>query len=408
MLLTDVFAVPHNYNLSPSKIRYWNSLVPQYSVLEKVKKITIVETFFDDKPEKGNWTPVKHQNCVNVHMFKPKYFVNEKGDELMAYCASKEIVAHTTRALSVICSCMYYINIEIEIIREEADFTKLQIGHLNENVVVCRISSYLDFLKIFYLLNSGVSKNSVKRHFIEKELKRLNSELKSDLHDQTEVIDGKKYDFFKIFKLELSPINSPYFQTANLVFDGVNLSLIQLPWGITLAKGILEEALDNNKVTKLGFIGGAGCIGKNHGGVDDIFVMNNVVLGNDYDGYEIKPLDNKVLSSPENKYFTDKNIVYGNIKTVVPKLGSLSTTAQYKNGLEFIFAFDMEFEGFYNVFKSRKLEYAAIHYYMDKENVGVELGDTYYYEPFLRELFSNFNRGKYYCFEKISNWILTQ
>lgn len=407
MLLSDISAVPHTYSLSPSKLRYWNSLVPEYCILENIKKITIVESFFTDKPaDLSNWAYVKHQNSINTHLFKPRYYVNKVGDELIVYCASKEIIAHTVRALSVVASCMYYPNITVEIGKEPGDIADLDFGELKKNVLVCRIPSYLDFMKILYLLRTGVPKSEVKKHFIAKELARLNSSLQSSLDDHIEKIGGKTYDFEKIFKLKIHKTKSPYFFTASLVFDEKEISLLQLPWGITLSESMLERAFESNGIKKLGFVGGAGCIGKNHGSVDDAFYVNNIVLGNDYDGYEIKEIDNSLLKSPDNTYFTDKNVVHGNIKTVTPKLGALSTTAQYKNGMEFIFAFDMEFEGFYKAFKNKKIEVGAVHYYMDKENVGVELGDTYYYEPFLRDLLSNFNRGKYFCFEKVTNWLL--
>lgn len=66
----------------------------------------------------------------------------------------------------------------------------------------------------------------------------------------------------------------------------------------------------------------------------------------------------------------------------------------------------MEMAGFMNGIGNKKVKKAAVFYTMDKELEGIHLGDTYYHEPFLSDLFGKFERGKFNCFEIIENFFL--
>ncbi|MBD3362283.1 hypothetical protein GF362_01030 [Candidatus Dojkabacteria bacterium] len=408
MKISDIYQIPNTHRLSPSKLRYLNSLVPEYPILNKTKKIKIKQTYFKKSPENTEqYTYVNHQNNINPHLFKPKYYFNSNNSELLIYCANQEVVAHTTRALATINSFMYLKDLEIELSKDEKDISKLDLGKTNSNLIICNIQSFLNFLKIIYFYSINLPEEKIQNYFTQKELSRLEAKnIQENLNHQTEIIDEKKYNFVDIFNLEFINTTSPYIHAVKISWGGTDLTVVQLVWGVTLAENLLKLIVENNQVSRIGFVGGAGCIGDNPADIDDVFVLDNVLYGNDKDGYELKNIKNQIKYVDENIFFQNKKTVVGNLKTVVPELGSISTTKHYKQSLDKISAFDMEFEGFHNALKGEDVKIAAIYYYMDKEDAGIELGDTYYYKPFLKKLFKDFNRGKYYCYEKVWNWFI--
>ncbi len=128
-------------------------------------------------------------------------------------------------------------------------------------------------------------------------------------------------------------------------------------------------------------------------------------MGDDVSGVEILEINNQLLDR-ENTIFTHKERIRGNIKTVVPDLGVLSTSEKYHKNRNLIDAFDMEFEGYYRALASTNIKLNAAFYFMNKEDINIKLKNTYYYRPYLKNLYNDFNRGKYYCFEMVINWLL--
>ncbi len=154
-------------------------------------------------------------------------------------------------------------------------------------------------------------------------------------------------------------------------------------------------------------MGGVGYTKNNNINVDDIFIPTNIAKETAEGNISIEKIQNKALDNAETKYFKDKKIATGTIKTVVPRLGLLSNTGPYTDFLEQIDAFDMELEAIALATQSlNNIELAAAYYIMDNEKKGLPLGKTYYDMDFLKNLFGAFPRGKHQCYEIALNFLL--
>lgn len=67
----------------------------------------------------------------------------------------------------------------------------------------------------------------------------------------------------------------------------------------------------------------------------------------------------------------------------------------------------MEYEAIHKVVQEHpKCSLGAIFYIMDQPNANINLGDTYYTKKFLENLFSKFERAKFFCFEKVLEYLI--
>jgi len=83
------------------------------------------------------------------------------------------------------------------------------------------------------------------------------------------------------------------------------------------------------------------------------------------------------------RLFKNFNIVKGCIKSVVPEFGQ-SSMQKYKDVIDEIDAFDMEYEAVLKVQKRyKKSVFGSIFYIMDLPKKNIHLGDTYYRKEFL-------------------------
>jgi len=141
--------------------------------------------------------------------------------------------------------------------------------------------------------------------------------------------------------------------------------------------------------------------------VDDVFIPDQLVVENEDGKFTRQQLVNLITTVKSNKHFQNKQVHTGTLKTITPQLGNISYMTNLLSRIEHpLHAVDMEKEAFVQTLKKYKnISWASIYYIMDIPHKKLGLGNTYYNEDFLRSLLGTFNRGKYYCFEKISNFL---
>jgi hypothetical protein len=193
---------------------------------------------------------------------------------------------------------------------------------------------------------------------------------------------------------------------ANFKIENCPISAIQLPWGYSMTSKMMKFILNKVNIEKIGIVGGVGYIGNKKAKIDDIFYPKNLVsFNNKYNRIIVVPIANKIFDLPKKAYFFRKNVFEGNIFTVKPKIGKLSYTKNIQ-GYESIHAYDMEKAAFINSMKNfKKINIASCYYIMDFPYTKLDLGGTYYSYNFLKKLFNQKNRGKYYCYERILHFL---
>ena len=68
----------------------------------------------------------------------------------------------------------------------------------------------------------------------------------------------------------------------NFKYHGVNISAVMLPWGLELADELIKALYQvNPKISKIGLIGGVGYVGNGVCIVDDIFLPDSILFGDE-------------------------------------------------------------------------------------------------------------------------------
>lgn len=207
------------------------------------------------------------------------------------------------------------------------------------------------------------------------------------------------------FRIEWQFSPSPFIYGFNFESDGTKMTAVMLPWGLLMAEEVAKAVLTHNlAIQRVGVVGGVGYIGDAECEVDDIFIPESYLEGDESE-HKIVSISNSINDAPQATLFPDHNTVYGCLKSVFPEVGRLSNVAPYKKILHKIDALDMEFEAIYKVMKEKDRELGAIYYTMDLPKRDIHLGDTYYTLSFLEQLFSKFQRAKFHCFERIVSFL---
>lgn len=392
--------------------RYLGSLTPTWEILKKIKKITFNVTL--NNHDKYTLKKVNHDNEVNSHIFKPAFYFQD-AEHLTCFVSNKEVLAHTAKSLRVATrfACNESLLLDIhEYTEDYLDYTRN--WRIEDEVIICRLESFITFLRLLWLIENGVNIDSVREYAIACDMARLETNtnpLKLEKLIEEKYSNIRFSQFEESYKIEWQPADSPYINSVNVEYHGKKITLIQLTWGISLAESQLRAILSvNPNIKKIGFIGGVG-YSETDGSleVDDVFVPTSIVIQNKDGGHQVVQLNNDVIEQKENKIFNSKKVGFGSIKTVVPRLGIFSNTATFKDSVSLISAFDMEMEGFWNeLLKHPHVKTAMMYYVMDLPFSGVGLGDTYYNIDYLRTLFKSFERGKYHCFEKVLSFICSK
>ncbi len=408
--LLDLFAIPNTYNLSEGTARYYSSLTPKWDVIKNLKTINFIVSF-DNLPQGA--TELAYHNSINTHLFKPKFFVlDNKHRNIYCMVPNIEVLAHTLRSLAVISYHLGNKNIKVSVQEKNQKYSDYCKGwEIEDRVILGWRDSFLKFLKVFWLLQ-----NNIEQKYVEKLVQELENRLKEPdenvIDEISEILYKEKglrlSDFEKHFKITYQNSSTPCIAGANLEINGVKISIVQLTWGLTLSRQMMQSLLDlNPHIKKVGSVGGVGYGKADELQLDDIFLPKGLIVPSKSGKLKAKPITNHIFTVQENTYFKNKKVSTGNMKTVVPQIGVLSNTATFKDYTDLISGFDMELEGFLDVLeKYPNIEYASSHYIMDIPFRGYSLGDTYYYKPYLEKFFKTFNRGKYYCFERILNFAI--
>lgn len=388
--LSSLYKISDDYSLPDATKRYYGSMTPVSESLRTLLHVDFEMSYAEPKE------CLPHDNPINTHLFKPKY------QDAKCYVANAEVLAHTLRSLSVMA---HHVG------NNRMTVTVRGLGHhyidycnnweMADRVILCWKDSFLKFLKVYWLLSNGVDKSQVHRLVCELE-NRLSIPNPSvmaeiDLACRTKGISLDRFE--EAFSVRHQNTSVSWITAANLQVDGIPITIVQFPWGISLAQEMLSALLSRHPtIRRIGIIGGIGYLREDDMQLDDAFLATDLLRS------ERQSLDNRIFDVPENTFFK-KRASKGMIKTVVPTIGVLSNTASLKARRAEISAIDMEFEGFLNVMDGR--EFAAAHYIMDLPYRGLSLGDTYYHRPYLEKFFMTFNRGKYYCFERVLRFMQT-
>lgn len=411
MKLSEFFNIKEEYNLTPEKIRYYSSLVPEKEVLLNCKKIFFNVNLFPPSNQKM----VKYENSVNIHLFKPKFF---KGncDSLICFVPSKDVLNHTLRAFYLIGNLIFKTDPMVEITNYPPEYQKIiKKWDIKGLVLIGRTETVINFLKLIYLIEQGYPLKEIKELFINLELLRLPHErgvIKKRIKRILDKNNIKLEDINKKFLLRKLYSSSIYIRGFNFKYKGKEVTCIQLPWGFNLSREITEHLFNKKRFKKVAIVGGVGYVGNSFSKIkiDDIFIPERIIYGNDKIGYRCSEIPNNALFERNELFkFENKKEVYGTIKTVITKRGSFSNSKDIRKGIQngLIDALDMEAAGFLGIVKRfPHTKLFSCYYIMDNPRIGIGLGDTYYNEIFLRRLFSTYERGKYVCLEKALNFLI--
>lgn len=412
MRLNELFEVPKSYVITEPKIRYYSSLVPLNSILKRVSLINFIKSIDDKIIDLDKIIP--NENSVNTsHLYKPVYTYTEDKDVINCYVTSDEVLAHTLKGLCVICSeVIGRVDLEVEFYGGDEDVNEyVKEWDIHSNVIICRLASMIQFMEMIYLIEREVEIDLIKKLLTKSELSRIDKDAKVEedvLRDM--LLKNHNYsrsEFEQNIQLQ-NQVGTYYIQSANVFYKGKDITLVQLPWGYTLSRNLLNSVFNvNPAINKLGVIGGVGYIAEKSKDldIDDIFIPEALV---DLRG-EAVDVNNHLSKNSKGIYpeiFYKKKIEDGKIKTLVPEIKKFQYTDEVLDRNNGVSAYDMETAGFFEVLREYPDTKRGIAMYtMDKELDNIHLGDTYYYEKFLREFYSRFNRGKYVCFSLVLDFI---
>lgn len=396
---------------------YLESLLPEKPYLSSLKNVEIVVSPLVDIDKKLPY--IRFKSPVNTHLFKPSYYLNSD-NTAVCFCATITVAKHIQKAWKIYSENFKPLRAEIKINGNYSKFKtdvlySAPIGKLldkksiHETVVVGRIDSINAFLKMLYIKNNlKLNMPGLKKLFIELELHRLKHHLLTIHNSQIFEKYLGKATFEKLesdFKMDTRR-EGKYLGIENTNYKGRNFTIIDLPWGQDLSYVITKKLLNLNKdIRKIFVIGGVGCVSDGIE-VDDIFLPNST---QDERGNEIK-FQNEFLDT-----FTDDSVTYTSPsglfskKVVKGRLLCVNSSLGHKKNFSHkakergISGFDMESYGILRAVKTTKsnIKIYMIHYIMDLPLKGLGLGATYYNRNFLKNLLSNFNRGKYFCFDYV-------
>lgn len=381
--LSALYSIPKDYPFSDSTARYYGSMTPTLEVVAQLRHVDF-EVSYAEPAERDTYA-----NPINTHLFKPKY------SGTRCYVPNSEVLAHTLRSLAVYANHARNTRLTVSVRDCGHSYTEF-CGHwtLADRVMLCWKDSFLKFLKVLWLLQHGVDPRRVHQFIceVENRLKAPDAAAIEDVETACRLKGISLCEFDDVFAVQHQTSSVPWITSANLTVGGVAISVVQLPWGMTLSQEIVTALLTMNpSITKIGSAGGVGYLRNDDIELDDIFLPNGVFRERE------TPFENLIFTTPENKFFLKREST-GILKTVVPTIGILSNTAALRQNKE-ITAVDMELEGFLKALDGRR--FATAHYVMDLPFKGMALGDTYYHRPYLEHFYKTFNRGKYYCFERL-------
>lgn len=397
------------------KLLYLKSLLPEEKHLQKLSSVEIIVSPYSPIIS-GNQLICGFSNPINTHLYKPVYVSFPKG-RIVCYCATVTVAKHIQKAWEE------YLKVDFESKKPTNNYQhtfNLYEGlvdnlfnsvDIRDNVVLGRIDSFIAFLKLIYLKHTlSVSLDTIRALFIELEMHRLRHHLLSVHNDEifSKFLSREHCDKLAQLNLDHQKWQGRYLSIQNVSFLGKKFTLVNLPWGQDLAYLLVSKLLKRRKsIKKLFLVGGVGCF-DSRVNIDDIFIANTVVneSGNRLtftNGFTNKL--NEVCNSPSSLF--TKRAVGGELLCVDSSLGHKETFSKNVARLG-ITAVDMESYGVVKALKEMGTSNAPflymIHYIMDLPLKGLGLGATYYNREFLEKLFSDFNRGKYFCFD----WILNE
>lgn len=404
-----------------NKSLYLESLLPKEPHISTVKKVRIIVSPTKDDHE-GNFR-LDYENPVNAHLFKPIYF-EDTDDSSVCYCATITVAQHVKKAWEIYTDIYKTIKAVVEIATKEDEEplttdevyfnhieNMLQNHRIHDKVIIGRIDSINAFLRMLFIKEDlKVDQLKLEKLFVELELHRLNNHLIS-VHNVN--VFEKHLDKLSIERIDLGLSLSTtwvgkYLAIENIEFKGKKITIINLPWGQDLAYSITKQLLNKNKhIKNIAVIGGIGSLSEDDKiQIDDIFIAkstsdernNQIDFKNELENLFSE--EGHVYTSPSGMF--TKKVISGRLLCVDSSLGHPHGFSRHSKdkGIE---AFDMESYGIMKAIKETKskAKIYMLHYIMDLPLKGLDLSATYYNREFLNILLSDFNRGKYFCFDYI-------
>lgn len=383
-----------NEAASETQVRYSSSLVPKFEILKKIKNIVFKSTYSTNADHIKN--RISLENEVNTHIYKPVYRPSDSNETLDCFVATEEIMLHTLKHLSKICSFLnveLYVSTEINVDKSSVS-NIIQDWTIHKNIIFGNLPSILNFLSYKILLDSNsISRNEFQTVSSYLEMKKLDVTLNCS-EELLELAEKTRNE------LIISEQNSTsfYLRSTNIRYKNHDITLIQLPWGSVMAYEVVQSLVQKqNQFDFVGIAGGIGYNGKDLD-VDDCYFPNEV--NDPYTG-------NKIIITPaafdkESNFY--KNSKIGSLCTLRPTLNVTHMVNHANQSFpDKITAVDMEASKLLPTLIKNSKSITLGYYVMDIDSEGKRFGDTYYSYDFLNKLYANPNRGKYFVFDTVFN-----
>lgn len=340
-------------------------------------------------------------NSVNNHMFKPRFY--KKGGKLIIHAASPDIAQQTQEAIDIyrrelnLSQIVYNTNAAHN--TQKKYHAILSTVELHRNVFIGQFYSVLDFF-ISLAISKYISPSTARTFIQLSNSSRIEKASKSQKHIPT----TNKILSTLLSKSELSVVRKhlkvrnriahPFILSATIELDNQPITLIQSPWGESLAR-VLGDFLNMSKnVRNIYHVGGCA-------GLQENMHLEDVAFPSDYiaEGIQSTPskLDTEVPQVDHLGYKVKGSINHAHKCSFYTVNSSLSTKGirevLTKNGVGCI---EMEYAYLAEATTSKNL-FSAF-YIMDLPNKGIGLSNTYYNYNFLVHLNRRTKRAKNFCY----------
>lgn len=409
------FRLKEFFNLKPglklknqSEVSYHASLTPLWRTIPKWQRLHIEVGFssYDKIPKAAKI--IEPENSTNRHIYKPSFYFIDKSKVLYIHVHTPNILMHTLRSYAKALSHLNLKNNNPEVVikKDETHYRKyINNWIIHKRVLVGRCESIINFITALHLVEKNyLTFGEAQEILLFMEKSRLSPQKMNDRYANFIRLAHKE------LRLKKQDSSSRVITSYNLFFRGIPITIIQLPWGTYMARQMVQGIFSlGQKITHLAIVGGVGYIGRHEKKVriDEIFVPKKFLFLEEGNNRRIATIENYFWSLKENIFYKNKRVWSGTIFTITPKRQVISNSKIIKENKLPVDAVDMEFSAIYREVKiiSPNTKTAYAYYIMDIPYQGLDLGKTYYDKKFLQKFFSNKNRGKYYCMEKMINFL---
>jgi hypothetical protein len=150
-LLADLYPQLNTIKLEDLDVSHLASLTPQWDILKDFNQLFFTITLNRSK----HFSRLLAENPVNIHRFKPWIYPIDH-NSLAIEVASMEVLAQTLKAMAIAYKALSTNDVEIYV--EHTPYTYshfVRDWQVHDNVIICRVESFLDFLEIMQMFEDG-------------------------------------------------------------------------------------------------------------------------------------------------------------------------------------------------------------------------------------------------------------